>query len=143
MSNQGPSPSGPVPKPGRYLKISLYLRKQPNVTDAYFHAYWANNHLEPALKNKTFTDKTRRYNQHHVTPAEREQAKTLGIPVLEYDGIAEVWVDSLDDWKAIVSDTEFVNAVAADEPHFIMAPIHVLIGWDNLIIGDDWSPKGA
>lgn len=63
MSNQGPPPSGPVPKPGRYLKISLYLRKQPNVTDAYFHAYWANNHLEPALKNKTFTDKTRRYNQ--------------------------------------------------------------------------------
>lgn len=63
MSTQGPAPSGPPPKPGKYLKISLYLRKQPHVTDEYFHAYWANNHIEPALKNKKFTDRVRRYNQ--------------------------------------------------------------------------------
>lgn len=31
---------------------------------------------------------------------------------MEYDGVAEVWVDSLEDWKAIVADTEFVKAVA-------------------------------
>ena len=31
---------------------------------------------------------------------------------MEYDGIAEVWVDSLDDWKEVVSDQEFVDKVA-------------------------------
>jgi hypothetical protein len=32
--------------------------------------------------------------------------------VLDFDGIAEVWVDSLADWKEIVSDPEFIKAVA-------------------------------
>lgn len=31
----------------------------------------------------------------------------------------------------------------ADEPNFIMAPIHIMFGYDNLVIGDEWSPKGA
>ncbi len=67
----------------------------------------------------------------------REQAKSLGIPVLDYDGVAEVWLDSIDDWKEIVSDTDFVTAVAADEANFILAPINIMFGWDNLIIDVD------
>jgi hypothetical protein len=64
---EGPKPTGPAPKPGKYLKISLYLKKKPEVTDEYFHAYWANNHIAPALLNKDFVSKVRRYNQ--VSPA--------------------------------------------------------------------------
>ena len=60
--------------------------------------------------------------------------QSLGIPVLDYDGIAEVWVDSVDDWKQIVTDTDFVKAVAEDEKNFILYPINVMFGWDNLII---------
>lgn len=63
MPEEGPAPTGPVPKPGKYLKVSLYLKKQPHVTDDYFHAYWANNHLVPAFGNKNFMDRVRRYNQ--------------------------------------------------------------------------------
>lgn len=50
--------------------------------------------------------------KHHITPEFRAETQAFGIPVMEYDGIAEVWVDSLDDWKAIVSDAEFVKEVA-------------------------------
>lgn len=32
---------------------------------------------------------------------------------MEYDGIAEVWLDSLEDWKEIVSDPDFVREVAS------------------------------
>jgi hypothetical protein len=52
--------------------------------------------------------------QHHVTPEWREMTKAFGIPVMEYDGIAEVWVDSLEDWKAIVSDADFAKEVAGE-----------------------------
>lgn len=79
MSNQGPAPSGPAPKPGKYLKISLYLRKQPHVTDEYFHAYWANNHLVPAMNNKTFMERTRRYNQVAFSHAPPLEATVLGV----------------------------------------------------------------
>jgi hypothetical protein len=62
----GPASSGPVPKPGKYLKVSLFLKKLPTVTDDYFHAYWANNHVKVALENDTFRHKVRRYNQVRV-----------------------------------------------------------------------------
>lgn len=63
MSNNGPAVDGPQPKPGKYLKVSLFLRKLPNVSDEYFHGYWRNNHLVPAFANETFMSKVRKYNQ--------------------------------------------------------------------------------
>lgn len=63
MSMDGPVLTGPPPKEGKYLKVSLYLRKLPHITDDYFHAYWANNHIIPALANKNFVSRVRRYNQ--------------------------------------------------------------------------------
>lgn len=62
MSHVKP-PSGPVPIPGKYVKVSLYLKKLPHVSDDHFHAYWANNHLVPAFAHQKFMDKVRRYNQ--------------------------------------------------------------------------------
>lgn len=57
--------------------------------------------------------------------------------MLDYDGIAEVWVDSVEDWKQIVSDTDFVKVVAEDEKNFILYPINIMFGWDNLIIDEE------
>jgi hypothetical protein len=52
------------------------------------------------------------FGQVHITPELRKQAAEFGIPVMEYDGIAEVWVDSLEDWKEVVSDPDFVKVIA-------------------------------
>ena len=46
-------------------------------------------------------------------------AEAFKIPVMDCDGIAEVWVDSLDDWMSIVSDAEFVKEVAAGQLSFL------------------------
>lgn len=61
--------TGPAPKPGKYAKVSLFLRKRPDLSDEYFHAYWANNHVTPAFENKIFMEKVRRYNQVGFSPA--------------------------------------------------------------------------
>lgn len=37
----------------------------------------------------------------------------------------------------MVSDPDFVKYIAADEAHFIQAPITILFGFDNLVIGTD------
>ena len=50
--------------------------------------------------------------QFHTTPALKQDAEQFHIPVLEFDGIAEVWVDSLEDWKEIVTDPDFVKYIA-------------------------------
>jgi len=118
----------------QYLKISLFLKKLPEIIDQQFHEHWKNQHVNLAKENKKFMAKTRKYNQVHITPELREQAKMFGIPVMDYDGIAEVWVDSLEDWKEVVGDAEFVKVIAADESLFIQAPIHVQLSYDNLVI---------
>ncbi|TPX08007.1 uncharacterized protein E0L32_010338 [Thyridium curvatum] len=141
--SSAPALKGPAPKPGRYVKISIFLRKLPHITDEYFHAYWANNHIIPALANKLFVEKVRRYNQHHITPELREQIQATGVPALDYDGVAEVWVDSLEDWKAISQDKDFIKAILPDEDHFLLKPNTFQIGYDNLVIGDEWQPKVA
>lgn len=32
----------------------------------------------------------------------KEEARSLGIPLLDFDGYAEFWVESIDDWKSMV-----------------------------------------
>jgi hypothetical protein len=71
----------------------------------------------------------------------KETAANFKIPVPEYDGIAEVWVKDVETWESIVTDEDFVAAIAPDEKHFIKAPIHIMLGYDNTVIGDAVKPK--
>ncbi|KAH6673037.1 EthD domain-containing protein [Halenospora varia] len=119
------------------VKVMLFLKKRPDITDEKFHQHWREPHVKIALENTTFTSKVRRYNQVHTSPELKAQAQNLGMPVVDYDGIAEVWVDTMEDWKAIVSDEEFIKFIAADELHFIQHPIQIMLCYDNLVIGTD------
>lgn len=133
----GPTPSGA----GKYVKITMFLKKLPHVSQEYFSAYWANNHVAPALRNKKFREKVRRYNQQHITAENRTQAATFGVPVLDYDGVAEIWIDSLDDWISVVTDPELAAAVDGDDKNFMLQPVHVMVSFDHLILGgDEWKP---
>ncbi|RDW68492.1 hypothetical protein BP5796_09149 [Coleophoma crateriformis] len=106
--------------PQKYLKVSLFLTKLPELSDEQFHEYWRTKHLQIALENKSFSTKVRRYNQpaklraaqHHSSASLKSQASEFGIPVMAFDGVAEVWVDDLQTWKEIVSDPDFVALIA-------------------------------
>jgi hypothetical protein len=106
-------------QPKQYLKISLFLKKLDTITDDQFHAHWKGQHVDLALQNNTFNSKTRKYNQVHITPELRKEAAVFGIPVMEYDGIAEVWVDSMEDWMKVVSDPDFVKVIAGEFSFFL------------------------
>ena len=47
----------------KYLKISLFLKKLPNITDEQFHNHWKTKHVDLAMENSTFVKVTRKYNQ--------------------------------------------------------------------------------
>lgn len=51
------------PSEKKYVKISLYLNKLDDISNEQFTNYWRTNHVKLAMKNKTFTDRVRRYNQ--------------------------------------------------------------------------------
>ena len=148
------------PKEIPLLRVQLCLKKKDDVTDEFFHDYWRGNHVKLALENKKFVDKVVRYNQvsrflqklalsrslltmqqWHTSPRLKEAAANFKIPVPEYDGIAEVWVKDIETWESIVTDEDFVAAIAPDEAHFIKAPIHIMLGYDHTVIGDAVKPK--
>lgn len=49
--------------------------------------------------------------QHHITLELHVSVKELGLPSPEYDVVAEVWVDNLEDWKNIAGDEDFRRLV--------------------------------
>ena len=51
------------PQKPKYVKIMLYLKRQPNCTDEKFHRHWRTHHVELAMANSKFVEKVRRYNQ--------------------------------------------------------------------------------
>ncbi|KAF2646388.1 hypothetical protein P280DRAFT_525203 [Massarina eburnea CBS 473.64] len=129
------------PKNLPFIRVQLCLRKKDDVTDEFFHNHWKTNHVKLALENKTFVDKVIRYNQFHTSPRLKEAARNFTIPVPEYDGIAEVWVKDVETWESIVTDPAFVAAIAPDEDNFIKAPIHIMLGYDNTVVGDAVKTK--
>jgi hypothetical protein len=44
----------------------------------------------------------------------KEKAKDYGAPVLSFDGIAEVWVDSIEESTEVVSDPEFLKQIVRE-----------------------------
>ncbi|KAH6668433.1 hypothetical protein B0J14DRAFT_164812 [Halenospora varia] len=120
-----------------YIKIMMYLRKRPDVADEEFQRLWKGPHVDIALSNENFKKKILRFNQVLTSPELKAQAKEFQIPVLDYDGVVEFWVKSLDDWKSVVSDKDFAQAMKTDELLFVQPPISVMLGYDNLLIGDE------
>ena len=60
-----------------------------------------------------------RAEQLHNSPELKAEAATFGVPVLDFDGVAEVWVDSIEDWKEIVGDADFIKSIAGNPNHHV------------------------
>lgn len=46
-----------------------------------------------------------------MSPELKSHARGLELPVLEFDGIVEIWVENLTRWKAVLSDAEFLKVM--------------------------------
>lgn len=80
------------------IKIVFCLRRKPNLSFEEFSRYWLNDHAKlvrehgPALR-------IRRYTQSHTIADPRIAAAVdaRGSTIEPYDGVAEVWWDSIED----------------------------------------------
>jgi uncharacterized protein (TIGR02118 family) len=91
------------------VKIFYLIPKRPDISDEQFHSHWRGVHAELALRIKNL----RRYVQSH-------RIKHAGFGLSSpYEGIAEVWFDSLDAAKQMRDSREYIDGAFADEPNFI------------------------
>ncbi len=104
------------------IKLVFCVRRLPEFSRDEFQRYWRESHA-PLVQSHAEVLRIRRYVQVHALPSEANVLlrASRGAPE-EYDGVAELWWDSIDDLAAGVATEEGQHASAAlleDEHRFI------------------------
>lgn len=108
------------------IKLTFCLRRRPDLSPEQFYDYWKNTH-GPLVAARADALKIRKYQQVHTMVSEADthaalQRRNGGAPA-PFDGIAEVWVDSLDDFRGTTPEARAAAAdLLADEKNFIDLP---------------------
>jgi uncharacterized protein (TIGR02118 family) len=121
------------------LKLTFCLRRLPHLSREEFQRYWLEKH-GPLVRSFAPALRIRRYVQMHTaaTPYNAALQQSRGGPE-EYDGVAELWWESLDDLTAAVGTAEGSSAGLAlleDERTFIdLAHSPLFVGEEHVLIG--------
>lgn len=105
------------------IKIIFCLKRQPTLSLAAFHGYWLEKHA-PLVREAAPTLRIRRYTQSHYFSDPRLSAAVAarGCEAGLYDGVAELWWDSVEDIIAAGASPEgraSGRRLLADEKNFI------------------------
>jgi uncharacterized protein (TIGR02118 family) len=122
------------------IKLVFTLRRREDLTREEFQRYWREQHA-PLVERHADTLRIRRYVQTHArdTDLDAALAGSRGGEPSFYDGVAELWWDSLEDLVAAYS-SEMGQAAGAelleDEQRFIDLPRSPLwLGEENVVVG--------
>lgn len=122
-------------KPGNRIKLIYPLIRLPELTREQFQAYWRTNH-GPLVRSFVRAMKTRRYVQSHTRYDDiNEQMRAAHNRVPGYDGVAELWWDSMEERRPENPEPARVQANQAlfeDEKKFIdhaKSPVFLTREW--------------
>jgi uncharacterized protein (TIGR02118 family) len=121
------------------IKLSFCLHRLPNLSREAFQHYWFEKHA-PLVASHKETLRIRRYVQMHAATTPLNDLIRAGRNAPEmYDGVAELWWDSLDDMRA-ASGTPAGQAAGLalleDERKFIdLVRSPLFFGEERTIIG--------
>ena len=121
------------------IKLTFCLVRLPQLTREAFQTYWFETHA-PLVASVAETLRIRRYVQLHSLPAEASAGMRASRDAPEeYDGVAELWFDSL---EALAQNARRPEAQAAgallleDERRFIDLPRSPLWwGQERVVVG--------
>ena len=122
------------------IKLTFVLRRRSELEPAEFRRYWREEHA-PLVAGHAEALRIRRYVQTHPVDSDLNAplADSRGSLVEPYDGVAELWWDSLEDLQAVLSDQAGQSAAAElleDERRFIDLPACSLwLGEELVMVG--------
>ena len=105
------------------IKLMFCIRQRSDVDKESFHNYWLNEH-GPLVSSHADVLKIQKYVQSHTTHTELGEATSSarGMKLAGFDGVAELWWDSIDVLQDVLATEEGQAASAAlaeDEARFI------------------------
>ncbi|MBD2258429.1 EthD domain-containing protein [Pseudanabaena sp. FACHB-2040] len=104
------------------IKFVYCICKRSDLSDAEFRTYWRETH-GALIRSLAQTIRAKKYIQSHRldTPINAELVKSRGLEPLPYDGVTEIWWDSMEEFLAGVNSPEGIAAAqqyVADEANF-------------------------
>jgi len=128
------------------IKVVYVVRRRPDVAPEEFRRYWRDEH-GPLFRDRfARVLRARKYVQSHTVAADVNAllAQTRGMRE-SFDGITEVWWDSMEDLLEGFSTPEGQEAsrlLAEDEARFIeLAECSVFVTEEHTIF--DWTDAGS
>jgi uncharacterized protein (TIGR02118 family) len=121
------------------IKLTFCLHRLPGMSREAFQEYWFDQHAPLVAKHRDAL-RIRRYVQLHSATTELNEAIRAGRGAPEmYDGVAQLWWDSLDDVVTAMSSPEGQvagSALLEDERKFIdLSRSPPFFGEDRVIFG--------
>ncbi len=97
------------------VKVMVCLKRKPGMSEEEFHRYWKDVHGPLVNSVPEFMRYVRKYVQSHtISPT----VPGVSTPPAQYDGVAELWFDSLDDVAKAYSEPRCVNLLTPDWDNF-------------------------
>lgn len=115
------------------IKLCVLCPRRPDLTLEQFEDHWRNVH-GPLFSNQPEVKQyVRKYIQVHSTG---KQLDNRGFPsVSQYDGVAEIWFDTMEDIPKVFSSENFNTIIAQDEAKFIDRDnIRWIYATENIVI---------
>ena len=96
------------------IKISALLTRRPDLSRDEFLSYWSEKHTPMVATLPPGDAQVHKYVQLRAT-----DGAIPGIESAPYDGVAELWVDSVEDAARWFTSQTYTTVIAADEENFL------------------------
>ena len=129
------------------IKLVFMIRRREGMTREEFQRYWSQEHAELVKRHAELLG-IRRYVQTHArdTALDDALAGSRGSEPRQYDGVAELWWDSIDDLVQAASSEAGQRAqqdLLEDERRFIdIANSPIWLGEEIVVVGGQPRPTG-
>jgi len=90
------------------IKLFAFLKRKPALSHEAFCEYWQAVHAPVVLGAQPLARYVRRYVQNHaiMDPA------ISGFPVADFDGVAELWLENVEDLTAVLESPSYRDVIA-------------------------------
>jgi uncharacterized protein (TIGR02118 family) len=122
------------------IKLVFMVRRREGMTREEFQRYWREEHAQLVKRHAELLG-IRRYVQTHALDTDLDDAiaRSRGSEPRQYDGVAELWWDSIDDLVQAATSEEgqtAQHALLEDERRFIdLANSPIWLGEEIVVIG--------
>jgi len=96
------------------IKLNILVPRRPDLTLEEFRKHWKEIHGPLFKSQPEVKEYVKRYVQVHSTGEELKQ-----FPTAPFDGIAEIWVDKMEDINKVFGSENYSRVIAPDEAQFI------------------------